>query len=80
MRTVEVERVKLAGADLSGVGEPAVREALRSAFVDAYVAAFRVVMLVCGGLAAVGGVIAGLMVSDSGRGSANSPERMARHL
>jgi EmrB/QacA subfamily drug resistance transporter len=74
MRTVEVERVQLAGADLSGVGDPAVRELVRRAFADAYVAAFRVVMLVCSGLAAIGAMVAGLMVSDSGRGSAKTPE------
>jgi EmrB/QacA subfamily drug resistance transporter len=61
-RVVEVERGKLAGADLSAVIEPAVREELRRAFVDAYVAAFRGVMLVCAGLAALGALVAGLLV------------------
>jgi predicted MFS family arabinose efflux permease len=60
---VEAERAKLAGADLSAVMDPALRASLRSALFDAYVAAFRDAMLVCAGLAAVGAVVAGVLVS-----------------
>jgi predicted MFS family arabinose efflux permease len=59
---VAIERSKLAGADLSSVTDPALREALRAALLDAYVAAFRGVMLVCAGLATAGAVVAGLLV------------------
>jgi hypothetical protein len=62
---VDVERAKLAGADLSAVLDPALRQELRGAFVDAYVAAFREVALVCGGLAAIGALVAGLLVQDA---------------
>jgi EmrB/QacA subfamily drug resistance transporter len=61
-RVVMAERGKLAGADLSSLAEPALREKVRGAFVDAYVAAFRGVMLVCAGLAAVGALAAGVLV------------------
>jgi EmrB/QacA subfamily drug resistance transporter len=59
---VEMERSKLAGADLSSVMDPALREALRAALLEAYVAAFRGVMLVCAGLAAAGALLAGVLV------------------
>ncbi len=62
---VDVERAKLAGADLSSLLDPALRQELRGAFVDAYAAAFREVALVCGGLAAVGALVAGLLVQDA---------------
>jgi EmrB/QacA subfamily drug resistance transporter len=62
---VDVERAKLAGADLSSVLDPGLRQELRGAFVDAYVAAFREVSLVCAGLAAVGALLAGLLVQDA---------------
>jgi hypothetical protein len=42
--------------------EPAVREELQRAFFEAYVAAFRGVMLVCAGLAALGALVAGVLV------------------
>jgi EmrB/QacA subfamily drug resistance transporter len=61
-RVVEVERTRLAGADLSAVMEPAVREELQRALFEAYVAAFRGVMLVCAGLAALGALVAGVLV------------------
>jgi EmrB/QacA subfamily drug resistance transporter len=60
---VEVERGKLAAADMSSVLDPALREDLRAAFLDAYVAAFRVVMLVCACLAAIGALVAGLFIA-----------------
>ena len=59
---VALERGKLAGADLSSVMDPALREALRAALLGAYVAAFRGVMLVCAGLAAAGALVAGVLV------------------
>jgi EmrB/QacA subfamily drug resistance transporter len=59
---VEAERAKLAGADLSSVMDPALRASLRSALFDAYVAAFRDAMRVCAGLAAVGAVVAAVLV------------------
>jgi hypothetical protein len=62
MGVVEMERGKLAGADLSSVSDPALREGLRAAFVDAYISAFRAVALVCAGLAAAGALVAGLLV------------------
>jgi EmrB/QacA subfamily drug resistance transporter len=64
---VEAERGKLAGATLSSVTDPALRESLRVAFIDAYVAAFREVTLVCAGLAVIGATLAGVLV-ESARG------------
>jgi hypothetical protein len=65
---VEVERGKLAAADMSSVLNPSLREDLRVAFLDAYVAAFRGVMLVCACLAAIGALVAGLFIGGkSGR-------------
>ncbi|HEY5241461.1 MAG TPA: hypothetical protein VIJ22_08355, partial [Polyangiaceae bacterium] len=61
---VEMERGKLAGADLSAPMEPALRDALRAAIVAAYVGAFRVVLVACAGLAAVGALLAGLLVEE----------------
>lgn len=61
---VAMERGKLAGADLSAPMDPALRDALRAAIVAAYVGAFRVVMLACAGLAAVGGLLAGVLVEE----------------
>jgi EmrB/QacA subfamily drug resistance transporter len=65
-RLVDGERGKLAGADLTSVTEPALRDGLRAAFVDAYVAAFRAVMVVCAWLAAAGALLAGLLVQGRG--------------
>ncbi len=62
-RVVEAERGRLAGADLSAVTEPAVREQLQRAFFAAYVAGFRAVMLVCAGLSALGALLAGALVA-----------------
>jgi EmrB/QacA subfamily drug resistance transporter len=61
-QVVEAERGKLAGADLSAPMSPALRDALRVAFVDAYVAAIRAVMVACAGLAAVGAFFASVLV------------------
>ena len=65
---VQAERAKLAGADLSSVDE-AFRAGLRAAFRDAYIAAFRVVMLVCAALATVGAVVAGALVQGKREGA-----------
>jgi EmrB/QacA subfamily drug resistance transporter len=70
---VEAERGKLAAADLSAAGEPTLRDALRAAFVEAYVAAFRSVMLVSAGLAALGAVAAGALVEGKRGASAPAP-------
>lgn len=43
--TVDQQRASLAGADLSGVGDPVMRAALRNAFGEAYVAGFRACMI-----------------------------------
>ena len=74
---VAVERGKLAGADLSAPMEPALRDALRAAIVAAYVGAFRVVMLACAGLAAVGALLARLLVEEPGRARSDSNGRPA---
>lgn len=60
--TVEAERGKLGGADLSGLEAPA-RDALREAFDLAYVAGFRALMVACALLAA-GGALAGLLLVE----------------
>jgi EmrB/QacA subfamily drug resistance transporter len=62
---VEAERGKLAGAELVSVTDPALREGVRAAFVGAYVAAFRDVALVCAGLAALGAMLAGVLVESA---------------
>jgi EmrB/QacA subfamily drug resistance transporter len=59
---VAVERGKLAAADMSSVMDSALREDLRAAFRDAYVAAFRGVLSVCACLAAVGALVAGVLI------------------
>ena len=74
---VEAERGKLAGANLSAVMDPAVRASLRAALFDAYVAAFREAMLVCAGLAAVGAVVAGVLVDGKALNLAPGPRRRA---
>jgi hypothetical protein len=61
-QVVEAERGKLAGADLSAPMSPALRTALREAFLDSYVAVIRTVMLACAGLAAIGAFFAGVLV------------------
>ena len=48
---VDVERSKLAAADVPAFADAATRAALRSAFDDAFVAGFRAVSLACAGLA-----------------------------
>ncbi|HEY1691111.1 MAG TPA: MFS transporter [Polyangiaceae bacterium] len=62
---VNVERTKLAGADLSSVVDPALRQEVRRAFSDAYVAAFREISFVCAALAGAGALLAGLLVKDA---------------
>jgi EmrB/QacA subfamily drug resistance transporter len=71
---IEAERAKLAGADLSTVTDPALRASLRLAVFDAYVAAFRDAMRVCAGLAAVGAVVAAVLVEGK------QPPRLASML
>jgi EmrB/QacA subfamily drug resistance transporter len=63
---VEQQRGKLMGADLSELVDPAVRAALRSAFADAYVAAFRTTMLVSGGMGLLGAICALALVQPKG--------------
>ena len=59
-RAVDAQRSRLGGADFSAFA-PALRGGLRAAFDTAYVAAFRVLMLACAGLAALAAA-AGLFV------------------
>jgi EmrB/QacA subfamily drug resistance transporter len=54
---VDAQRSKLGGADFSAL-DPALRESLRRAFADAYVAGFRTVMIVSAVLAALGALAA----------------------
>jgi EmrB/QacA subfamily drug resistance transporter len=61
---VEQQRGKLVGADLSEVGDAAVRAALRGAFADAYVAGFRAAMLVSAGLSLLGAICALALVQS----------------
>jgi Major Facilitator Superfamily len=53
-RAVDTQRVRLGGADLAGF-PPALRAGLKAAFEGAYVTAFRALMFVCAGLAALAG-------------------------
>jgi EmrB/QacA subfamily drug resistance transporter len=66
-RIVEAQRGKLAGADLTGIGDPMLRNALRRAFSDAYVAGFRLSMLVCAGLGLLGALSALWLVDSTSR-------------
>jgi Major Facilitator Superfamily len=63
-RAVDAERDKLAAAELPGSIDAVMRDALRRAIDDAYVAAFRVLMLACAGLSALGAVTALLLVES----------------
>lgn len=60
---VSAQRDRLAGADLSTI-EPAVREAVRASFDDAFVTAFRGAVLACAALALVAGVSAVALSRD----------------
>ena len=66
---VNAQRTRLAGEDLSAVADPTLVASIRGALLDAYVAAFRAVMLVCAGLAALGAVLAGILVERKSRRS-----------
>jgi EmrB/QacA subfamily drug resistance transporter len=55
------QKAQLAGAGLNGV-DPMARAALRHAFEDAYVAGFRILMLVCAGLAVSGALLSWIFV------------------
>ncbi len=61
LQLVGTERGKLLGADFSSV-EPALAEALRRAFSEAYVTSFRTLMLVTAAMAAASGVGAAVLV------------------
>jgi MFS family permease len=63
-RAVDAERDKLAAAELPASIDAVMRDALRRAIDDAYVAAFRVLMLACAGLSALGAVTALLLVES----------------
>lgn len=62
---VAAERTKLGAAQLDDVGP--LHDALRDAFARAFVAGFRTVMLACAALAALGGVVAWIMVRNDAR-------------
>jgi EmrB/QacA subfamily drug resistance transporter len=55
---VDAQREKLASIDLPPQIEPSLRDALREAIDDAYVAGFRTLMIACAVLAALGGLAA----------------------
>ena len=62
---VSSQRIRLGGADLSSVTDEALRESLRRAFEEAYVSAFRTVMIVGAVLATLAAVAAIVMVRPS---------------
>jgi EmrB/QacA subfamily drug resistance transporter len=66
-RGVDEQRVKLGGADFGFVADPALRGALRTAFDDSFVAGFRALMVVGAGLAALGGMVALLVIEPKHR-------------
>ena len=60
-RVVAAERGKLLGADLSSI-DPATAEVVRRAFVGAYVAAFRALLLLSAAMAAASALAAAVLV------------------
>jgi EmrB/QacA subfamily drug resistance transporter len=63
-RTVAEQRGRLVGADFAQLGDGPLRDSLRRAFVDAYVAGFRASMLVCAGLGLLGALSAMWLVES----------------
>jgi EmrB/QacA subfamily drug resistance transporter len=61
-RAVDAQRGRLADAAPPPDAEPALREALRGAFAEAYVAGFRVLMGACAALTALGAVAAAALI------------------
>lgn len=59
---VDTERVKLAGADLSRIGDAILRRDVHAAFVDAYVAGFRVLMIASAALGVLSAAAAFLWI------------------
>jgi EmrB/QacA subfamily drug resistance transporter len=79
LQAVASQRSRLAGADLTAVVDPTVRESLRRAIDDAYVTGFRAVLQVCSALAALGAVAAFAFVGREKRRARidPAPERPA---
>jgi EmrB/QacA subfamily drug resistance transporter len=68
---ISAERSKLAGADLTAIADPAVRQMLRDAVDRAYVAAFRTLMVYGAGLSALGSVAAFALVGREAKPRVN---------
>jgi EmrB/QacA subfamily drug resistance transporter len=77
-KVVDSQRGKLVGADLSGVGDAALRSALARAFAVAYVAGFRASMLACAGLAVLGTACAAWMIVPQTERPIRSATRTSR--
>lgn len=61
-RTLDVQRIKLAGAAIPADLDPVVRSALRNAINDSFVSGFREVMLISATLAALSGCLGWLFI------------------
>jgi len=63
------ERVKLAGAQVPAGVSASLRVALQQAITDSFLMGFRIVMLICAGLAGASAVAAGILVSGKTPGA-----------
>jgi Major Facilitator Superfamily len=68
-RAVDAQRGRLADAAPPPDAEPALREALRGAFAEAYVAGFRALMAACAALTALGAVAAAALIDGRREGA-----------
>ena len=65
MKQVQSNLIKLAGLDLSPGLDASTAAAIRAAISQAFIYGFRIVMLVCGGLALASSAVASLMIPEA---------------
>lgn len=70
VQAVQSEETKLAGLPIPASIDPSTTAAIREAIANSFVFGFRVVMLICAGLAVASSAVAGFMIPN---GTSNSP-------
>ncbi len=65
VKQIQADKIRLAGLQVSPNLDPSLQSAVKKSVAEAFVFGFRIVMLICAGLAAVGALVAKLMIIGS---------------